>query len=217
MLNVLLADDHAMIRRGLRAALEVVKGWRVCGEASTGREALDLALKLRPDVVILDLTMPELNGLEVTRQIRKALPNTEVLIYTMHQNESVIREALDAGARGFLLKSDAELQIVSAVHALSEHKPFFMGTVSEALLEAFLREKLPANETKRTKAGLLTPREREIGQLLAEGKSNKAVAGILKISPKTVETHRTAIMRKLKIRSIADLVRYAIRNNLIDA
>lgn len=216
MLDILLADDHAMIRRGLRAAIEGIKGWRVCGEASTGREAVELALRLRPHVAIIDLTMPELNGIEITRRIRKALPDTEVLIFTMYQSEEAIREALKAGARGFLLKSDAELQIVSAIQALSEHKPFFIGEVSETLIDGFLAQPT-VGDANRGHGIRLTPREREILQLLAEGNSNKAVAGLLNISPKTVDAHRTALMRKLKIRSLSELVRYAVRNKLIDA
>ncbi len=217
MLDILVADDHAMIRRGLRAAIEAVDGWRVCAEASTGREALELAEKLRPNVAIIDLTMPDLSGLEVTRRIRESLPDTEVLIFTMHQSEDVIREALSAGARGFLLKSDAELQIVSAIHALAEHKPFFSGKASEALLDVFLARPAVDQMAMGTPGVQLTPREREVVQLLAQGKTNKAVAGILKISPKTVDSHRTAVMRKLNIRSLAELVRYAVRNKLIGA
>lgn len=215
-MDILLADDHAMIRRGLRAAIEGIEGWRVCGEASTGREAVELALRLRPHVAIIDLTMPELNGIEITRRIRKALPDTEVLIFTMYQSEEAIREALKAGARGFLLKSDAELQIVSAIQALSEHKPFFIGEVSETLIDGFLAQPT-VGDANRGHGIRLTPREREILQLLAEGNSNKAVAGLLNISPKTVDAHRTALMRKLKIRSLSELVRYAVRNKLIDA
>ncbi len=214
MLRILLADDHSMIRRGLRVALEENNDWQICGEASTGREAVNLALKLKPNVAILDLTMPELSGLEATRKIRKALPDTEVLIYTMHESEALVREVFSAGARGYLLKSDADLQIVSAVQALSQHKPFIMGRVSETILEVFLKSSGPQEDDVPV-IGQLTAREREIVQLLAEGRTNKAVATLLGISVNTVETHRTEIMRKLGVRSIADLVRYAVRNKLI--
>jgi DNA-binding NarL/FixJ family response regulator len=210
VLRILLADDHDVVRRGLRQLLEEQPGWEVCGEATTGREAVEMARKMTPHVAILDLTMPELNGLEATRQIRKANPSTEVLIFTMHESEQLIREVLAAGARGYILKSDAARYIVSAVEALAQHRPFFNWKVSETILDAFLRG--PADDEGT--ATPLTSREREIVQLLAEGKSNKQISSLLKISVKTVETHRAAIMRKLDAHSIVDIVRYAVRNKL---
>src|SRR5258705_2828071 len=201
MLRILLADDHAVVRRGLREQLSQHAGWEVCGEASNGREAVKMALELTPDVVVLDLSMPELNGLEATRQIRRELPQTEVLIFTMHDTEHLICEVLAAGARGYVLKSDAGRHLTSAVEALSHHKPFFTAKVSEALLDAFLKSNAKPDEGSVFRT--LTNREREIVQMLAEGESNKEIANKLSISVKTVETHRAAVMRKLEINSIA--------------
>lgn len=212
MLRILLADDHDVVRRGLRALLEAHPDWAVCGEARTGREAVALATDLRPDVAILDLAMPERNGLEATRQIREALPGTEVLIFTMHQTNQLVREVLAAGARGYILKSDAAAQLIEAVAALAEHRPFFTAQVSETLLESFLR----GDEGKGEIPGALTAREREVVLLLVEGLSNKGVAETLGISVKTAETHRAAIMRKLGIGSLAELVRYAVRIRLVE-
>jgi DNA-binding NarL/FixJ family response regulator len=212
--RILLADDHDVVRAGLREMLNSHEGWEVCGEASNGRKAVELALRLRPDVAVLDLTMPELNGLEATRQIRKELPQTEVLIFTLHESEEVIREVLAAGARGYVLKSDAGRYLLTAVEALSHHKPFFTAAVSQALLDAYLNSSAKQGEGRAV--GLLTDREREIVQMLAEGNGNKEVATALSISVKTVETHRATIMRKLGINSIVELVHYAIRNHLVE-
>jgi DNA-binding NarL/FixJ family response regulator len=205
-----------MIRQGLRQLLEAHADWQVCAEATTGRQAVEQALKLRPQIVILDLAMPELNGLEATRQIKKALPNTEVLIFTVHETEELTRDVLSAGARAYLLKSDASRQIVAAVEALAEHKPYFTWKVSKTMLDAYLKQGQASSE-KTPGFNQLTAREREIVQLLAEGRSNKAVSALLGISVKTVETHRAAVMKKLGINSIAELVRYAIRNSVIEA
>lgn len=212
--RVLLADDHEIVRAGLRRVLEASPDFEVVGEASTGREAVEMTLEMRPDVVVLDIAMPELNGLEATRQIVKDLPDAEVLILTVHDSESVIREVLNAGARGYLLKSDASRHLVAAVESLSRHEPFFTSKVSEIVLSGFLSGG-SVSEVARTDE--LTPREREIVQLLAEGKSNKEVASLLNISVKTVETHRTNIMKKLDLHSVSELVRYAIRNKIIEA
>jgi DNA-binding NarL/FixJ family response regulator len=214
MVRVLLADDHDVVRRGLCEMLNAQPGWEVCGEAANGREAVKLALKLKPDVAVLDLSMPELNGLEATRQIRREVPQTEVLIFTMHETEQLIREVLAAGARGYVLKSDAGRSLVSAVDALSQHKPFFSAKVSEAILETYLKFNVKPEENSAFRA--LTDREREIVQMLAEGRSNKEVASILSISVKTVETHRATVMRKLGINSIVELVHYAIRNQIVE-
>jgi DNA-binding NarL/FixJ family response regulator len=213
MLRILLADDHDIVRRGLRELLEQQPGWSVCAEAANGREAVELALEHRPQVAILDLTMPELNGLEATRRIRQALPETQVLVFTMHDSEELLRGVLRAGARGYLLKSDAARQLVPAVESLAQRKAFFSGRVSEVLLEGFLDSERRRSDELGTER--LTSREREIVQLLAEGKSNKEVARALDLSVKTVETHRAAVMRKLDLHSIADLVRFAIRNHMI--
>jgi DNA-binding NarL/FixJ family response regulator len=201
------------VRRGVRDQLNKHEGWTVCGEAGDGREAVHLALQLEPNVVVMDLTMPELNGLEATRQIRRVLSRTEILIFSMHDSEHLMREALLAGARGYVLKSDHETHLTSAVEALAHHKPYFTGRASDALLDSFLRSEI--EDEKHGTA--LTDREREVVQLLAEGRSNKEVATRLSISVKTVETHRAAVMRKLDITSIVGLVHYAIRNQLVEA
>lgn len=214
-LRILLADDHDIVRRGLKELLQERPGWTVCGEASNGREAAELAAKLRPQVAVVDLSMPELNGLEATRRIRQVSPGTEVLVFTMHESPELVRNVLAAGARGYLLKSDAALQLVPAVESLAQHRPFFAGRISEVLLDGFLN---PSGTEKDTEpAGRLTSREREIVQLLAEGHSNKDIARSLDLSVKTVETHRAAIMRKLELHSLADLVRFAIRHQIVSA
>jgi DNA-binding NarL/FixJ family response regulator len=212
--RILIADDHEIVRRGLRAVLENHPNWSVAGEAITGRDAIEKAKQTTPDVAIIDIGMPELNGLEATRQILKLLPQTEVLILTMHESEQIVREVLAAGARGYVLKSDAGKDLVAAVDALCQHRTFFSSKVSEMLLHTYLRhsDRAEAAETSRSR---LTAREREIVQLLAEGKSNKEVAQTLNISIKTAETHRTNIMNKLDLRSITELVRYAVRNNIV--
>lgn len=212
--RILLADDHEIVRRGLQAILKAQSGWKVVAEAANGREAVELARQLKPAVVILDISMPELNGLEATRQILKDLPKTEVLILTMHESEQVVREVLYAGARGYVLKSDAGQDLVAAVESLSRHKPFFTSKVAEMVLEGYRMTGATGRMTE--PRSRLTPREREIVQLLAEGKSNKEVAVALGISVKTTETHRANIMHKLNLQSLSDLVRYAIRNKIIE-
>jgi DNA-binding NarL/FixJ family response regulator len=211
--RILLADDHEIVRRGLKELLEEQVGWTVCGEAANGREAVDLAVQRRPDVAVLDFSMPELNGLEATRRIRQVAPLVEVLVFTMHESEELIREVLSAGARGYLLKSDATRQLIPAVQSLARHKPFFSGRVSEVVLEGFLKGGAAGPFSLATDR--LTSREREIIQLLAEGNSNKDIARRLTLSVKTVETHRAAVMRKLELSSLADIIRWAIRNNFI--
>ena len=213
MLKILIADDHSIVRSGIRGLLEDQPGWEVCAEAATGREAVNLALKHKPDVVVIDYSMPELNGIEATRQIRAALPDTEVLVFTMHDSEDVLQKALAAGARGYLVKSDDSAQLIDAVQSLSRHKAFVSTAVSGALVSGFLHN---AGSTAQQPLESLTPREREIVQLLAEGNSNKEIAAKLFISVKTVETHRSTVMRKLEVNSIVELVRYAIRNKLVE-
>jgi DNA-binding NarL/FixJ family response regulator len=215
MLRILLADDHDIVRRGLKDLLEQQVGWQVCAEAANGREAVELALQHRPQVAVIDLSMPELNGLEATRRIRQSIPDTEVLIFTMHESEELIREVLGAGARGYLLKSDAVRQLIPAVESLSQKKPYFAGRVSEVVLDGFLKGGQVTLEGPT--AERLTSREREVVQLLAEGNSNKHIARLLDLSVKTVETHRTAAMRKLELNSLPDLVRYAVRMQIIQA
>ena len=215
-LRILLADDHEMVRRGLRALLQARPGWVVCGEAANGREAVELAEALKPHIVIMDLTMPLLSGLEATSRIRKTLPGCEVLILTMHESEQLMREVLAAGARGYLLKTDAGPLIVTAIEALSHHKPFFTPGLSHMLLKAYLDQD-GAAAPKDPEGGALTPRESEIVKLIAEGKSSKQIAADLHISDQTVETHRANLMRKLGVHSLSEIVRYAIRNRMIEA
>ena len=207
-----MADDHGIVRRGLRTLIEAQAGWEVCAEASNGREAVEKAEELRPDIAILDLGMPELNGLDAASQILKESPQTEVLILTMHQSEKVVAEVLKAGARGFVLKSDADQNLVAAIDALLQHKPFLSSNVTDMILSDYLNGRGDTIREPRTR---VTAREREIIQLLAEGKSNKEVASALDISTRTVETHRAHIMHKLGLAAFGDLVRYAIRNNIV--
>jgi DNA-binding NarL/FixJ family response regulator len=213
--RLLIADDHEIVRRGLRATLESRPGWTVCGEAVNGREAVRMAATLRPDIVIMDLTMPEMNGLEATRLIRKQLPQVEVLILTMHESEQLFHEVLAAGARSYILKSDAGNAIFQAVESLRHHRPFFTSRVSEALLHSYLDPSSDHELGALSPSEVLTPRERQIVQLIAEGKSTKEVAIALRISVKTAETHRTNLMRKLDIHSVSEIVRYAIRNQIV--
>lgn len=204
-----------MVRRGIRAVMEAQSGWEICGEAPTGRCAVEKAKLLKPDLVILDISMPELNGLEATRQILKAVPKIEILILTIHESEQVEREVLAAGARGYILKSDDGRDLVAAVESLRRHRPFFTTRVTTMVLENYLRNGIPMREGERSRTPLTT-REREVAQLLAEGKSNKEVASALGISLKTSESHRANIMRKLNFHSLSDLVHYAIRNNMVE-
>ncbi len=215
-IRILVADDHDVVREGLRTILAARADFQVCGEAVTGREAVAKALELKPDVVILDFSMPELNGLEATLRIRKALPGTEVLILTMHDSEMLARAVLAAGARGFLLKTDAKRQLATAMEALAQHLPFFTGPASALLLDAFLHPgEHPAQAG--APADRLTPREREVVQLIAEGWTSKDIALELGLSVKTVEAHRANIMRKLDLHSVSELVRYALRNEIVQA
>ena len=213
--RIIIADDHEIMRKGLRSLVEARQDWQVVGEASNGREAVEKARELTPNVAVLDIGMPELNGLEATRQIVRESPQTQVLILTMHESEQMVRDVLDAGARGYVLKSDAARDLVNAVDALSQHRTFFSSRISDILLQAYLHgpERAVQLQPARTR---LTAREREIVQLLAEGKSNKEVANALNISVKTAETHRTNIMNKLDLHSISELVRYAVRNNIVE-
>jgi DNA-binding NarL/FixJ family response regulator len=210
--RILVADDHEIVRLGLRAMLESRAGWKVVAEAANGREAITKALASKPHIVIMDYCLPLMNGVEATRQIRARLPKTEIMIFTVHDSDALIGELLQAGARAYLPKSEAKRNLFAAVESLIEHKPFFTGRVSEHLLEACVTA-----YRHKGGGGALSPRERTIVQLIAEGNGNKAMAAILNLSVKTVESHRATAMRKLNISSTAGIVRYAVRNNLVEA
>ena len=210
MPRILLADDHALMRRGMRSLLEAEENWEVCGEAATGREAVEMAVELNPDVAVLDLSMPELTGLEAAKEILQKVPHVEVLIFTMHETEDLMREVLASGARGCVLKTDIEQHLVAAVSAALQHSVYFSSKASETLKGALLNK-----EGGEDAPDLLTEREREVVQLLAQAKSNKEIAAALDISVRTVETHRATIMRKLEINSIVELVHYAVRKKLV--
>jgi DNA-binding NarL/FixJ family response regulator len=214
-LRILLADDHEIVRRGLCALLQKHEGWEICGEATDGREAVEKAKELKPDVVIVDIGMPNLNGLDATRRIMQNDPDSKVIVLTVTDADQVIREALDAGARGFVLKSDAARDLVSAVEALQSRHMFFTPRVNDLVLAGFLEKGHAISRSQPPHLPTLTPREREITQLLAEGRSSKEAASALNLSTKTVETHRSNIMRKLSLHSIRDLVVYAIKNKII--
>jgi len=212
-LRILVVDDHAVVRRGIRSLLESHEGWEVCGEATTGRDAVAQSLLLRPDVVVMDLSLPELNGLDATRQILKAAPDIEVLVLTMHHSEELVRDVLRTGARGYVLKADADESLIAAVDTLRQHKPFLTSTVTKFVSDDHVRYGDGAPDDL-VPVGV-TAREREVIQLVAEGRSNKEAAATLGISVKTIEAHRANIMRKLQLRAVSDLVRYAIRNRIV--
>ncbi|HEY2341870.1 MAG TPA: response regulator transcription factor [Chthoniobacteraceae bacterium] len=214
--RILLADDHEVVRKGVRLLIEKVPGWTVCGEAGTGRQALVLAEELNPDVVVLDINMPDLNGLDAIRQIKRANSKIETLVFTGIENEKLVHDVFEAGARSYILKSDISSHLVSAIEAVAQHKTYFTTKISEIVFARYLQGKSrPISDVE--PGSRLTPREREIVQLLAEGKSNKQVAANLGISVKTAETHRAAIMRKLGFEAFSELIRYAIRNHIIEA
>ncbi len=210
-LRILIADDHEVARRGIRSLLETHSGWEICGEAKDGREAVELGGALKPDIFLLDIGMPNLNGLDAARQILAVNPDARILILTIHDSEQVVREVLSAGARGFLLKSDAGRDLLAAVEALQQRRTFFTPRVAQMMLEGYLRPQTDdlANQH------VLTPREREVIQLVAEGKTTKEIASALNLSVKTAETHRTNLMRKLDLHSVADLTLYAVRNGIV--
>jgi DNA-binding NarL/FixJ family response regulator len=215
-MKILVADDHDIIRRGLKQLLTSRPGWEVCGEAKTGREAVELAEQLKPEVVVMDISMPELNGLEAARRIHKSSPKIGILILTLHFSDQLVRDIVEAGARAYIMKSDADRDLVSAVDALANRRTFFTSRAAEMLLNGFANK----NSVPDPEAHLrdrLTSREREIVQLLAEGKSSKEVAVALGISVKTAETHRANIMRKLEMHSVSEVVRYAVKNLIIEA
>jgi DNA-binding NarL/FixJ family response regulator len=216
-LRIMIADDHDLVRRGLKMLLESHPGWKVCAEAHSGRETVSMAEELRPDVAIIDISMPELNGIEAARKIRKLSPNTEMLMLSMHHTDQLVREIIEIGAKGYIIKSDSDRSLVAAVEALASHKPFFTSCATEIMLDSIRARGTTVVGIPQTIKDRLTPREREIVQLLSEGKSSKEVAVTLGISVKTSETHRANIMRKLDIHSVSQLVRYAVRNQIVEA
>jgi len=213
----LVADDHEVVRKGLRTLLQEQPGWEVVAEATNGKEAVQKAKDLKPDIALLDIGMPSLNGLEAARQIIKIEPKAKILILTVHESDPLIQEVLNAGARGYVLKSDASRDLVSAVEALQRNKTYFSSRISQMVLDGYLNPKSAATKEKSSELGRLTPRQREIVQLLAEGKSSKEVAVALGLSVKTAETHRANIMMRLGCHSVTELVRYAVRNHIVDA
>jgi DNA-binding NarL/FixJ family response regulator len=214
--RLLVADDHAVVRRGILSLLEEQPGWKVVAEASDGREAVEKAKQVKPAVAILDITMPGLNGLEATRQIVESVPRTQVLILTVHDSDVLAQQVLQAGARGYLLKSDVGRDLITAVEALLSNRTDLTSTVSRLIIDGYLGKR-PRSEDSSDSPLRLTAREREIIQLLAEGKSSKEVAAVLDISVKTAETHRANLMRKLDCHSVVELVRYAVRNMIVEA
>ena len=215
-LRILVADDHDIIRLGLKQLLTARKDWEVVAEAKNGREAVALTAEHKPDVVVMDISMPELNGLEAVRRIRKEHPRTEVVVLTLHFSDQLVHEIVEAGARAYITKSDADRDLVAAVEALANHRSYFTAKASEMVLNKF-RKGEPKPDAPREYRSRLTAREREIVQLLAEGRSSKEVAVALGISVKTAETHRANIMRKLELHSVSELVRYAVKNQIIEA
>ena len=211
-IRILIADDHDIVRRGLRPLIESEWGWEICGEAKDGREAIALARQLKPDVVVVDVGMPHVSGVEVTREIKHSLPDTEVLAFTGTESETLVHQLFAAGARGCVLKSEAAEHLIPAIKALCEHRPYLASRVSRVVFESYLQGGVAPEVTA---PGGLTPRECETVKLLAEGNSNKQVAAALGISVKTVETHRAAIMRKLGFSAFSELVRFAVRNHLV--
>ncbi len=216
MVRILVADDHDIFRRGLKSLLLSRPGWEVVGEARTGREAVVLAEKLEPDVVVIDISMPELNGVEAARQIHKAFPKVGILILTVHFSDQLLAEIVESGARAYIMKSDADRDLVRAVEALITHRTFFTASAAEILLNGYSRGNSVPNPQTHLR-NRITAREREIVQLLAEGKTSKEVASVLGISVKTAETHRANIMRKLEIHSVSEVVRYAVKNQIVAA
>jgi DNA-binding NarL/FixJ family response regulator len=215
-LCILVADDHELVRRGVRGLLRAARGWKVVGEAANGREAIEKAHKLKPDIAIIDLSMPDLDGLQATRQIREESPSTKVIVLTMHESDQMVRRVLDAGALGYVLKSDLATHLVKAVKDVSAGKLFLTPRVSDIVLKGFLKTGNQPDAMEQSQARP-TPREIEIIGLLAEGKANKEIAAELGITVRTVETHRAKIMLKLSLHSVAELIHYAIRHNLVAA
>jgi DNA-binding NarL/FixJ family response regulator len=209
MLRILVADDHEIVRKGVRNVIESHPGWGVCAEASDGQQALELALREKPDIAILDVSLPILNGVALTRRLHKECPSIRILLFTMHDDDETVTTGLAAGARGYLLKSDSESHLEAAISALGANRPYFSASVSELLLDAAV------NDRRRSRLESFTTRELEVAQLIAEGNNNKQIARRLNVSIKTVESHRAAAMRKAGVRTAAEFVRFAIKHNLI--
>jgi DNA-binding NarL/FixJ family response regulator len=212
--SLLIADDFEVVRQGLRALIEEQPGWQVVAEATDGRDAVAKATEFQPDVAILDITMPLLNGIDATKQIATASPRTKVLVLTIHESDQLSRKAIEAGARGYMFKTDAAFDLISAVNSLLMNKTFFTPKVAQMVLNGYLGKGLKAGDDEFLR---ITAREREIVQLLAERKHSSEVATVLDLSIKTVETHRSNILRKLHCHSVTELVRYAVRNNIVEA
>ena len=210
MTRILVADDHAVVRVGLRRLLEAQPNCEVVAEAPDGKEAILKAVETKPDIAVVDYSLPLINGIEVTRQIRSRVPETEVLIFTMHDNETIIDQLLRAGAKGYVFKSDAKRLLLEAIHSLAAHKPFFTSEVLEALLDSYV------NREKGEQSSVLTSREKQMVQFVADGHTNNQITKLLNVSLTTVEKDRKVIMDKLRLSSSADLVRYAIRNKLVE-
>jgi DNA-binding NarL/FixJ family response regulator len=213
-LRIVVADDHELVRRGIRNLLETRPGWNVIGEAAGGYDAVDQAKKLKPDILIVDITMPDMDGLEATRQIREARVSTRILILTMHESDQMVRRVLEAGALGYVLKSDMAAQLVRAVEDLAQGKISLTPKVSKIVLEGFLKTQGGRKEAEHSQARP-TARERQVVRLLAEGKLNKEIAAELAITVRTVETHRARVMSKMGFHSLSDLIRYAIREKIV--
>lgn len=211
--RILIADDHDIVRQGLKPLLESEWGWEVCGEVADGREAVALAGKLRPDIVVMDAWMPEMNGMEATRLIKATQPDCEIVAFTGTESETLVQQFFAAGARACVLKTEAGIHLIPAIKALLEHQPYLNSSASRIILEGYLHGGAPPDPAS---PGSLTPREREITQLLADGKSNKEVAARLDLTVKAVETQRATIMRKLGLTAFSELVRYAVRNQLVE-
>ena len=209
MLRILIADDHEIVRKGVRDLIEGHPGWMVCAEAADGQTALDAALRESPDIAILDVSLPLLNGIAVTRWLKKERPTTQVLLFTMHDDDETVGSGLAAGARGYLIKSDSEGHLEAAIEALAVNRPYFSSPVSELLLDAAL------NQRKQSRLESFTLRELDVAQLISEGNSNKEIARVLGVGVKTVESHRASVWRKAGVRTAAEFVRFAIKHNLI--
>jgi DNA-binding NarL/FixJ family response regulator len=215
--RVLLVDDHPVVRLGIRAIVESQRDMEVCGEASDGHEGLEMAREFKPDLVLVDLTMPEMNGLDVTAALREQFPETEVLVLSMHFSEELAREVLRCGALGYILKSDADEELLAAPDHMRRHQPFFTGRLAFAMTQNFVDGTGPGTDANGKPVSPLTEREIQVVKLLAEGRSNKEVAGTLGVSTRTIESHRNHIMHKMGFTSFSELIRYAIRINLVEA
>jgi DNA-binding NarL/FixJ family response regulator len=209
MLRVLIADDHEIVRRGVRQIVEAHPGWEVCGEAADGQAALNLAVREKPDVMVLDVSLPIMNGIAVTRRLRQDAPQTRVLLFTMHDDDETVSAGLAAGARGYLLKMENEQLLETAISQLGANRPYFSSVVAELLLDAAVHDR------KKSRLESFTNRELEVAQLISEGNSNKHIARLLSLSVKTVESHRAAAMRKAGVHTTAEFVRFAIKQKLI--